>query len=273
MILLFFDKRSKFIHYSPNNLVINNIEFDHADIFDDIDDIKKQFHHLIKIIPQSGNIIFFKEDENTNDLINKGIWCNKVEINSDLISINFDKKILKVDSIEYSLINLPLLGEHNFKNYVCAILAAKLGGVNIKESIDSLKNFKGVKRRMDLVYESTKLNIYDDFAHHPTAIQLSCKGIKTQSPDKKILGIIELGSNTMSSGYHKENLINSYESLDKVFILDPNKIYINKNAYDTIDDILRNVKEIIHEYDIILVMSNKDSQKFIQPLIKYIEKK
>ena len=77
----------------------------------------------------------------------------------------------------------------------------------------------------------------------------------------------------MSSGYHKENLINSYESLDKVFILDPNKIYINKNAYDTIDDILRNVKEIIHEYDIILVMSNKDSQKFIQPLIKYIEKK
>ncbi len=269
----FFDKRSKFIHYSPNNLVINNIEFDHADIFEDIDDIKKQFHHLIKIIPQSGNIIFFKEDENTNDLINKGIWCNKVEINSDLISINLDKKILKVDSIEYSLINLPLLGEHNFKNYVCAILAAKLGGVNIKESIDSLKNFKGVKRRMDLVYESTKLNIYDDFAHHPTAIQLSCKGIKTQSPDKKILGIIELGSNTMSSGYHKENLINSYESLDKVFILDPNKIYINKNAYDTIDDILRNVKEIIHEYDIILVMSNKDSQKFIQPLIKYIEKK
>ena len=102
---------------------------------------------------------------------------------------------------------------------------------------------------------------------------MSCKGIKTQSPDKKILGIIELGSNTMSSGYHKENLLSSYKLLDKVFVLDPNKIYINKNAYDSIDDIIKNVKEIIYEYDIILVMSNKDSQKFIEPLIKYIEKK
>ena len=89
----FFDKRSKFIHYSPNNLVINNIEFDHADIFENIEDIKKQFHHLIKIIPQSGNIIYFKDNENTYDLINKGTWCEKIEINSDLISINLDKKI------------------------------------------------------------------------------------------------------------------------------------------------------------------------------------
>ncbi len=269
----FFDKRSKFIHYSPNNLVINNIEFDHADIFENIEDIKKQFHHLIKIIPKSGNIIYFKDNENTYDLINKGTWCEKIEINSDLISINLDKKILKVDQTEYSLKDLPLIGEHNFKNYVCAILAAKLGGININESVKSLKNHKGVKRRMDLVYKSNKLDIYDDFAHHPTAIHMSCKGIKTQSPDKKILGIIELGSNTMSSGYHKENLLSSYKLLDKVFVLDPNKIYINKNAYDSIDDIIKNVKEIIYEYDIILVMSNKDSQKFIEPLIKYIEKK
>ena len=269
----FFDKRSKFIHYSPSNLIINNIEFDHADIFNDIEDVKKQFHHLIKIIKSSGNIIYFDDDSTSKEVIEKGIWCNKIGINSNGLKADFESKELIIDDEIFQLNELPLIGEHNFKNYVCSILAAKLEGISETESINSLKKFKGVKRRMDFIKEISGIRIYDDFAHHPTAIHMSCKGIKTQSPDKKILGIIELGSNTMSSGYHKENLLSSYKLLDKVFVLDPNKIYINKNAYDSIDDIIKNVKEIIYEYDIILVMSNKDSQKFIEPLIKYIEKK
>jgi UDP-N-acetylmuramate: L-alanyl-gamma-D-glutamyl-meso-diaminopimelate ligase len=121
----FFDKRSKFIHYLPLNLIINNIEFDHADIFDNLDDIKKQFHHLVKIIPKSGNIIYFEDDINTNEVLKKGHWCNKIPINNDSISADFNSMEFKADNKVYSLSNLPLIGEHNFKNYICAILAAK----------------------------------------------------------------------------------------------------------------------------------------------------
>ncbi len=121
----FFDKRSKFIHYSPLNLIINNIEFDHADIFNNIDDIKKQFHHLLKIIPKSGNLIYFKEDKNSSDVIKSGLWCNEIAIGSNEIEIDLNQKYLIVDGNKYSLKNLPLSGEHNFKNYVCAILAAR----------------------------------------------------------------------------------------------------------------------------------------------------
>jgi UDP-N-acetylmuramate: L-alanyl-gamma-D-glutamyl-meso-diaminopimelate ligase len=168
---------------------------------------------------------------------------------------------------------LPLIGEHNFKNYICAILAAKLDGIDINDSIKSLKNFEGVKRRMDFVKEISNIRIYDDFAHHPTAISLSSKAIRKKYPDKKIMGIVELGSNTMSSGYHKENLIDSFESFDEVFLLDQKNIYKHPNAYQSSEDLFRNLKEIIFEYDIILIMTNKNSQKFIQPIIKHLEKK
>ena len=269
----FFDKRSKFIHYFPSNLIINNIEFDHADIFDDLNDIKKQFHHLIKIIPKSGNIIYFEDDINTNEVLKRGNWCNKLAINNDTTSADFNSMEFKIDNKVYSLSDLPLIGEHNFKNYICAILAAKLDGIDINDSIKSLKNFEGVKRRMDFVKEISNIRIYDDFAHHPTAISLSSKAIRKKYLNKKIIGIVELGSNTMSSGYHKENLIDSFESFDEVFLLDQKNIYKHPNAYQSSEDLFRNLKEIIFEYDIILIMTNKNSQKFIQPIIKYLEKK
>ena len=269
----FFDKRSKFIHYFPSNLIINNIEFDHADIFDDLNDIKKQFHHLIKIIPKSGNIIYFEDDINTNEVLKRGNWCNKLAINNDTTSADFNSMEFKIDNKVYSLSDLPLIGEHNFKNYICAILAAKLNGIDINDSIKSLKNFEGVKRRMDFVKEISNIRIYDDFAHHPTAISLSSKAIRKKYLNKKIIGIVELGSNTMSSGYHKENLIDSFESFDEVFLLDQKNIYKHPNAYQSSEDLFKNLKEIIFEYDIILIMTNKNSQKFIQPIIKYLEKK
>ena len=269
----FFDKRSKFIHYFPSNLIINNIEFDHADIFNDIDDIKRQFHHLIKIIPKSGNIIFFNNDTNTKEVLDKEVWCNKIAIDSDDISIDFESKQLKIDQQDFSLKDLPLIGDHNFRNYLSAILAAKIEGISIEASLNSLKNFKGVKRRMDLVTESSNICIYDDFAHHPTAIKLSCDAIRKKYSSKKILGIIELGSNTMSSGYHKDNLINAFQALDETLLLDSKKKYSYKNVFDSDLDLISYAKEIIFEYDIILIMTNKDSQKFIQPIVNYLEKK
>jgi len=269
----FFDKRSKFIHYSPLNLIINNIEFDHADIFNNIDDIKKQFHHLLKIIPKSGNLIYFKEDKNSSDVIKSGLWCNEIAIGSNEIEIDLNQKYLIVDGNKYSLKNLPLSGEHNFKNYVCAILAARKGGISIEKSIDSLNKFKGVKRRMDLVADLSNIKVYDDFAHHPTAIKMSTESIREKHPNKKILGIVELGSNTMSSGYHNDNLIESFKALDETLLLDRNAAYRYSNGFNSEKEIIECIKTKLIKYDIILIMTNKDSQKFIKPIIENLENK
>ena len=126
---------------------------------------------------------------------------------------------------------------------------------------------------MDFIAEVSNIKIYDDFAHHPTAIRLSSSAIRSKYPDKKIIGIIELGSNTMSSGYHKENLIGSYELLDKAILLDHKEIYDYKNSFNSYESLIKNIKEIVCDYDIILIMTNKDSQKIINPIIQYLENK
>ena len=267
----FFDKRSKFIHYYPNNLIINNIEFDHADIFDNLDDIKKQFHHLIKVIPNKGNIIYSKDDQNVCEVLSKGYFCNLIEVNGENIKIDLTSKKLVVDNETYILQDLPLIGEHNFRNYVAAILAAQIEGISINKSIESLKSFLGVKRRMEKVIEHNGIRVYDDFAHHPTAIKLSTKAVRDENPNKKILGIVELGSNTMSSGYHKDNLFNSLNYVDRTIILDRQKVYQADDIFNSTEDLLFELRKVAKDYDIILIMTNKDSQKFITPLKDHFE--
>ena len=269
----FFDKRSKFINYHPKNLIVNNIEFDHADIFDDINDIKRQFHHLVKLIPKLGNIIYYQDDKNMSDVLSKGSYSNLLPINSDNINVNLNTKELLVNNETYSLRDLPLIGTHNLKNYVCAILAAQIDGVKVSDSIDSLKSFLGVKRRMEKISETNAVKIYDDFAHHPTAIRLSSNAIRNKYPDRKIIGIIELGSNTMSSGYHEENLLDSFESINQALILDSKGKYQGDNIFQSIDNLIEELIKKIKDYDIILIMTNKDSQKFIQPILKSLEEK
>jgi len=267
----FFDKRSKFIHYYPNNLIINNIEFDHADIFDNLDDIKKQFHHLIKVIPNKGNIIYSKDDQNVCEVLSKGYFCNLIQVNGENIKIDLSSKKLVVDNETYILQDLPLIGEHNFRNYVAAILAAQIEGISINKSIESLKSFLGVKRRMEKVIEHNGTRVYDDFAHHPTAIKLSTKAVRDENPNKKILGIVELGSNTMSSGYHKDNLFNSLNHIDRTIILDRQKVYQADDIFNSTEDLLFELRKVAKDYDIILIMTNKDSQKFITPLKDHFE--
>ncbi|MAX50163.1 MAG: UDP-N-acetylmuramate:L-alanyl-gamma-D-glutamyl-meso-diaminopimelate ligase [Gammaproteobacteria bacterium] len=269
----FFDKRSKFINYHPKNLIVNNIEFDHADIFDDINDIKRQFHHLVKLIPNSGNIIYYQDDENTSDVLSKASYSNLIAINADNINVNIITKGLTVDDETYSLEDLPLIGEHNLKNYVCAILAAQIDGIEISDSIDSLKSFLGVKRRMEKIAEIDGIKIYDDFAHHPTAIRLSSNALRNKHPQEKILGIIELGSNTMSSGYHEENLLNSFESINEALVLDLKVKYEGDNIFQSIDALNDELIKRIKDYDIILIMTNRDSQKFIKPILESFEEK
>ena len=272
----FFDKRSKFIHYSPSTLIINNIEFDHADIFDDLKDIKRQFHHLLKIIPSSGNIIYFNNDSNTQDVINMGYWSNLIKINDDEIKINFETEEIETIENKFSLKNLPLIGEHNFKNYICAILAAKTGGVKIEDSIDSLLKFQGVKRRLEFKGVHSGIKIYDDFAHHPSAIEASSKAIRKEFLSKKILGVIELASNTMSDGAHGDALIKSSNFFDEVIWLDHKGVIDTANEVHTVnnlDECIQKTISIIKDYDIVVIMTNKDSQKLTKPLIEYLNEK
>lgn len=272
----FFDKRSKFIHYSPSTLIINNIEFDHADIFDDLKDIKRQFHHLLKIIPSSGNIIYFNNDSNTQDVINMGYWSNLIKINDDEIKINFETEEIETIENKFSLKNLPLIGEHNFKNYICAILAAKTGGVKIEDSIDSLLKFQGVKRRLEFKGIHSGIKIYDDFAHHPSAIKASSKAIRKEFLSKKILGVIELASNTMSDGAHGDALIKSSNFFDEVIWLDHKGVIDKANGVHTVnnlDECIQKTISIIKDYDIVIIMTNKDSQKLTKPLIEYLNEK
>ena len=269
----FFDKRSKFIHYSPNTLLINNIEFDHADIFKNIDDIKKQFHHLIKIIPSQGNVIYFAEDKNSHELIKMGSWSKKLKVGEGNYKIDYKNKDFYYKDKKYSLSELPLIGDHNFKNYVSAIIAASLHSIPIENSLDALKNFDGVKRRLEFKGAFKNIKIYDDFAHHPTAIAYTSNAIRTKYKNKKILALIELGSNTMSSGYHGNSIIDQTRKLDNTLWLDyKNVLSNNKKTFNNDKDFIESVKKIVFDYDIILLMTNKNSQKLLTPLIKYIEK-
>tara|TARA_B100000085_G_scaffold276188_1_gene294976 strand:- start:338 stop:1594 length:1257 start_codon:yes stop_codon:yes gene_type:complete len=266
----FFDKRSKFIHYSPDTLVINNIEFDHADIFTNLDDIKKQFHHLLKIIPSTGNIVCFYDDKNIIDVLDQGCWSNLVKINDKNIETNFKSKEINTDNAKFSLESLPLIGEHNFKNYVSAIMAAKTSGVSINDSIKALKSFNGVRRRLEYKGEYSGIKIYDDFAHHPTAITYTSEAARNEFKKNKILGIIELGSNTMSSGLHGDAILNSVESFDQVIWLDHNKIIKDEKSFDSRDKCIDKIKSIIRDYDVVLIMTNKDSSKLYEPIINFL---
>ncbi len=274
----FFDKRSKFIHYNPSTFLINNIEFDHADIFVDIDDIKRQFHHAIKIIPQNGSVIYFAKDKNSEDVIKMGSWCNLVQIGENsVISYDIKSRKLIFKDKSYSLDSFNLFGEHNFKNYVSAIVASYLNGIDIEKSIESLTTFKGVKRRLELIYNNNEKIIFSDFAHHPTAINFVTKSLKERYKSKKVLGILELGSNTMSSGYHSiENLVEASSEIEHLLILDSKESLAKNNTtsfFNNHQSLIEKANSIMNDYDIILIMTNKDFTKISKPLIEYLEQK
>ena len=274
----FFDKRSKYIHYRPNILIINNIEFDHADIFDDINAIIKNFHHLIRIIPKNGTIIYNSDDKNIRDLIKKGIWSKEksftIKSNNKIWSLknNSDDYVLSKNKKAYA-IKSNLIGLHNYKNISLAIIAALEIKISMSKCIDAIKKFKGVKRRMELVGTKDHMMIYDDFAHHPTEIDGSIKSLKSNFKNKKILSICEIKSNSMISGAHKKGLPKALEASHHSILirshlskwsLKSKKTIVCNDYSKVLDYIHKNYKDI----DIILIMSNKSTEKMRQYICK-----
>jgi len=271
----FFDKRSKFIHYSPNILLINNIEFDHADIFNDLDAIKKQFHHLLKIMPSSGKIIFFNHDKNALDVINKGCWSNSIEINgnSSIASYDFSSATIAFDGKSSCMNDLPFYGSHNNLNAVGAIISTSLCGINLNDALNGLKDFSGVLRRLEHKGTFKGITILDDFAHHPTAIKSTIEAVKEKYNGKKVLNIIELGSNTMSGGFHGDELYSIDNLESEILWLDHKSILQNNkgNICNSYDNLIKSISEIYLDFDIILIMTNKNSKNIFKPLKDIIE--
>ena len=272
----FFDKRSKYIHYHPNVLVINNIEFDHADIFENIDAVVKNFHHLVRIVPKNGKIIYNYDDKNIKKLIKKGIWSKEISMTSKNYKNanwslsqkghNFFLSNIKTKTPNSKIIESSLLGIHNYKNISLAILASMEAGVSFSVCIDAIKKFKGVKRRMEKIESKGMLEIYDDFAHHPTEIESSIKSLKENFKGKKILSICEIKSHSMISGAHKKDLPIALNNSHYSIIIKPPLLKwtldsISKNLYvvDSYVKAIELIKKIKNKIDIILIMSNKST--------------
>ncbi len=274
----FFDKRSKFVHYSPRTLILNNVEFDHADIFKDLDAVKTQFHHLIRTVPANGELVVNALDENLKSILAMGCWTPIVKFNDQgtwhLENIN----ALSVDI--YEGVNLKghldwaLLGRHNFENGLAAIVAAKHAGVTIEKSIEALTKFKNVKRRLETKTVGD-VTFYDDFAHHPTAIKRTLEALRENlGKGERILAIIELGSHTMKMGVHQETLIPALSEADLIFIKQPNDVQWNvslmsaKSLIPVIicqDDelLVKKLKKEIKPGDHVIVMSNTGFNRII----------
>ena len=266
----FFDKRSKFIHYSPNTLIINNIEFDHADIFSDVDEIYKQFRHLVRIIPNNGNIIFHSDDKNVEKLIQMECWSNLFALGEESISYNQQENIISAGNNHFPVDKLPFFGRHNYQNAVAAMHAAYLNGVDYESAFNSLQEFGGVKRRLQVVYKKNNKIVYDDFAHHPTAISATIDAV-IKNHSGGLLGIIELASNTMKSGHHGKALLESAHKLDYVYWLDRNRVLDHQNAFDDLENLLKVANKDLRECKNILLMTNSDSKKLIDPITKILD--
>lgn len=217
----FFDKRSKMVHYRPRTAVINNIEFDHADIFPDLEAIETQFYHFVRIVPRSGRIIVNGRDAATRRVLARGCWSRieQVDVKEGWQTQDLDEDCFDVRYEGRSLGKLRwhLLGEHNRLNGLAAIAAARTVGVDPADAIRSLARFQSVKRRMELRGTEAGVSVWDDFAHHPTAIAATLAGLRAKVGRARILAVLEPRSNTMKLGVLKDRLSASLDQADRVF--------------------------------------------------------
>lgn len=285
----FFDKRSKFVHYKPYVQILNNLEYDHADIFENIGAIKKQFHHLVRIIPGNGEVIIPANDSAINEVIEMGCWSKLVktggqnaELNYELLNLDgsafnvIDKSGTKLGTVEWDSIGL-----HNVLNALMAIEAAKYVGVDPIKAIEALHEFKMPKRRMELKGVVNNIAVYDDFAHHPTAIKTTLDGLRKKVGDKRIIAVFEPRSNTMKMGVNHEQLTDALDIAEKIYMYAPDGLKWNTDElqngskFNVCHDFEKMLESIINEAkpnDVILVMSNGGFNGIQQKLLDGLKK-
>jgi len=275
----FFDKRSKFVHYHPRTAILNNLEFDHADIFENLEAIKKQFHHLVRIIPQTGLVLHNKDISNLDDVLAQGCWSETLSFGSNNqadFEMHDGHIIDHTEGSSYEL-SLQQSGTYNQLNALSAILAARHAGVPIAHGIRSMATFKGVKRRQELLATIHDIQIIDDFAHHPTAIQMTLAGLKKESKNRVIV-VLELRSNTMSSGVHDKRLPLVFDDADGIYIFDNGHLNADFSAdkFHVIGQTQAIINELITTCtsgDRIIIMSNGGFEGIHQRLINALKTK
>jgi UDP-N-acetylmuramate: L-alanyl-gamma-D-glutamyl-meso-diaminopimelate ligase len=225
----FFDKRAKFVHYRPRTLILNNLEYDHADIYKDMDAILWQFHQLMRTVPGDGHIIANGNDANIQALINMGCWTPVQTFgtadDTDWIA-RFGDKVerhigMRSPSGTAAETRWRMAGYHNLENAMAAVAAAVSVGVSFERAVDSLSRFEGVKRRMERTATVADIAIYDDFAHHPTAIRKTIASMRRRYPGHRVIVAIEPRSNTMKLGVHNETLAASLADADLIWMYRP----------------------------------------------------
>ncbi len=287
----FFDKRSKFVHYQPRTLVLNNLEYDHADIFPDLAAIQRQFHHLVRIVPNNGLIISPDNDENIQSVLEMGCWT-PTEIfsmektlsgwwsrlhRSDGSAFEVFYKTKSVGKVEWSL-----MGLHNVQNALAAMAAAKHVGVLPSKAIEALQSFQNVKRRMEVKGVIQGITIYDDFAHHPTAIKTTLAGLRERVGTAKIFAVFEPRSNTMKMGIHQASLMEALSIADSVYLFQPagmswdissvtSAVMAESKVFTGVEDIIRQLLQKAQTGDHILIMSNGGFENIHTRLINTLE--
>ncbi len=286
----FCDKRSKFVHYRPRTLVLNNLEFDHADIFADLKAIQTQFNHLLKTVPQHGQVIYNQNSGALDEVLDMGCWSELKSFNSN----ESDWKVSKIknDASHFLLshadqeyeVRWHLFGDHNMANAVAAIAAAHHVGIPVANSIESLRAFKSVKRRMELIFDQDDIRVFDDFAHHPTAISETLGGLRRSVGNEQIIAILEPRSNTMKQGVHKHLLADALQQADHTLVYadsnvkwDINELQSDENsiqAYDQTEALLDQIIFLIDQHQgssNVLIMSNGGFENLYQRLTHRLE--
>jgi UDP-N-acetylmuramate: L-alanyl-gamma-D-glutamyl-meso-diaminopimelate ligase len=276
-----FDKRSKFVHYHPRTLVLNNLEFDHADIFDDLAAIQRQFHHLVRTIPSTGLIIHNSDSKALGEVLSMGCWSDRLSFASKDSETDFklddDQRLYDREQDKSYHLELAQSGLFNSMNATAAMLAARHAGVPLQSSVEAMKAFSGVKRRQEIIAEIDGVRIIDDFAHHPTAIEFTLKALKAETAGR-LIAVIELRSNTMKMGVHADTFADSIASADEVLIFENGTVQWDLHAIaqtastllmiePSIDSMINHLVKNTHAGDQIVIMSNGGFDNIHQRLI------
>ena len=286
----FFDKRSKFVHYRPRTLVLNNLEFDHADIFDDLAMIQRQFHHLVRTVPSSGLILAPESDANLDAVLAMGCWTPVERFSASAPSqwairdatpdgAGFD---VVHGAVREGRVSWELNGVHNVNNGLAAIAAARHAGVPAAAAIDALSRYRNVKRRMEIRGRVRGVTVYDDFAHHPTAIATTLAGLRARVGDARIIAVLEPRSNTMRMGVHRETLAPSLSTADRIYVYRPGDIGWDIEALfqqrrdvaavcDDVAAIVSSIAAVARDGDHVLVMSNGGFQDIHRRILSALE--
>ncbi len=295
----FFDKRSKFVHYRPRTAILNNLEFDHADIFADLAAIQTQFHHFVRTIPGNGMIVLPAGVPALDAVLARGCWTpvEYTACDAQTSGARWQALPLQADGSEFmvqecvfangeesllqhGVVRWEHTGVHNMQNAIAAIAAADHAGVAAETSIAALSAFSGVKRRMEKLAELRGVTVYDDFAHHPTAIASTLQGLRKQQGDARIIAVIEPRSNTMRMGVHKQELLQSVSSADHVFWYEGDsmqwsarELLGNATVLNSITAIVEQLAALAQTGDHIVIMSNGGFGGIQQQLIAALQVK